>query len=184
MNYISMVLTKQELENKFNILKEKRKTILDKIRLAIEENERDRPGFVTEEQDKKMEHYLYLSKYEQDINKMDTKVGNYEAMRIWQHVKYIFEQYIIDLYKYCSSNDKPWFENVRAFIQFHDDIELVNNSEPNEETVTQIKHDVFERFVGDDCANIDEDEFDGPDDLSPDEWETIDDILIHYYTLF
>ena len=49
--------------------------------------------------------------------------------------------------------------------------------------MNQLQHDAFERFVGDKCANIDEDEFDGPDDLSPDEWETVDDILIHYYNL-
>ena len=97
------------------------------------------------------------------------------------HVKYIFDEYIIDLYKFCSSDDKSWFDNVRSFIEYHEDIELINNIEPNKNTINQIKHDAFERFVGDECANIDEDEFDGPNDLSPDEWETIDDILIHYY---
>ena len=38
-------------------------------------------------------------------------------------------------------------------------------------------------IVGYMCADIDEDEFDGPNDLSVDEWTQLDDIILYYYNI-
>ena len=45
----------------------------------------------------------------------------------------------------------------------------------------EVQEKGFQLFVGEKCANIDEDEFDGPNDISSEEWELIDNIILYYY---
>jgi hypothetical protein len=86
-----------------------------------------------------------------------------------------------------KDENKEWNENVRTFIEFHDDIldSIDENQDTkfgeNDEDDNIIKEHGYNYFVGDMCADIDEDEFDGPNDLEMEEWEKLDDIILYYY---
>lgn len=85
---------------------------------------------------------------------------------------------ICKLYNDIKDENKEWNENVRNFIEFHEDI---LDSMDDYETDEMVCEHGFHYFVGNMCADIDEDEFDGPNDLSVEEWEKIDDIILYYY---
>ena len=71
---------------------------------------------------------------------------------------------------------------MREFIAIHDNIEFnIDTSNFSDQEILEINDYGMSLFAGDKCADIDEDEFDGPNDLSIDEWETIDDIIMYYY---
>jgi len=93
----------------------------------------------------------------------------------------IFDKHINELYKSLANKDK-WDDNIREFINYH---VKMNIDEKYEEysapQLDEIQEQGFQFFTGDKCANVDEDEFDGPNDLSIEEWETVDEIILYYY---
>ena len=106
----------------------------------------------------------------------------------------LFNKIIIkDYLKQCDSS-KEWYENVRNYIEntadkLDDDIENIEDIEDIDDIRNKLTDDLSEKivyegfhmFVSEKCANIDEDEFDTENDLSPTEWETLDDIILFYY---
>jgi hypothetical protein len=105
----------------------------------------------------------------------------YDCDCIHAELESIFNKYIYELY-HSLATKKTWNKNIRAFIDFHKDTELtINTNELSDQEILEIKDQGFNFFVGDKCANIDEDEIDGPNDLAIDEWETIDEIIMYYY---
>ena len=109
--------------------------------------------------------------------------GSVEEMKfdkINNRLKMIFI-HISKLYNEINDDTKEWNENVREFIKYHDDI-IESIDEPDiDEFDDIITEQGFNYFVGYMCADIDEDEFDGPNDLSVDEWTQLDDIILYYY---
>ena len=86
-----------------------------------------------------------------------------------------------ELYKTLANKDK-WDDNIREFINYHENINLdVDTSWLSTPEIDEIQEQGFQFFTGDKCANVDEDEFDGPNDLSIEEWETVDEIILYYY---
>ena len=109
----------------------------------------------------------------------------------------LFNKIITKVFNVCKTKheDYKWYQTLRDFISWHRNIEdaelneIFNNDtdsclskmEMTEDDYEEMREQAFYMFVGEDCANIDEDEFDGPLDLQPQEWETIDDIICCYY---
>lgn len=94
----------------------------------------------------------------------------------------VFEKYICECYLKLEDKDDIWNQNVRAFIDFHDDIEFDKEEDKlSDEELDEVQEQGFHLFVGEKCADISEDEFDGPNDISTEEWGLIDDIILHYY---
>ena len=96
----------------------------------------------------------------------------------------IFEKYINECYLKLEDKDDIWNQNVRAFINYHDDIvsyDVEEECKIDDEDLEEVQEKGFQLFVGEKCANIDEDEFDGPNDISTEEWEVIDNIILYYY---
>ena len=92
-----------------------------------------------------------------------------------------FNEHIYKLYNSVAYKE-TWYENAREFIAIHDNIEFnIDTSNFSDQEILEINDYGMSLFAGDKCADIDEDEFDGPNDLSIDEWETIDDIIMYYY---
>jgi len=105
----------------------------------------------------------------------------YQCERINNSLHMIFNEHIYELYHTVACKE-TWYENIREFIAFHNNMEVdINTNELSDQEIVEIKDEGFSLFVGDDCANVDEDEFDGPNDLAVDEWELVDDIIMHYY---
>ena len=93
----------------------------------------------------------------------------------------IFNKHINELYKTLAIKDK-WDDNIREFINYHKNIKIdIDTSWLSTPEIAEIYKQGFQFFSGDKCANIDEDEFDGPNDLSIEEWETVDEIILYYY---
>jgi hypothetical protein len=84
---------------------------------------------------------------------------------------------IWEQYKEYNDHTKLWSKNVREFIKYQN--KFIDEVEEEEfvdyENVTEY---VFQKFV--DTLDVDEDEFDGPNDLEPHEWEIFDMIIVHY----
>ena len=94
----------------------------------------------------------------------------------------IFNKHINELYKTLANKDK-WDDNIREFIKYHENMNIdVDTSWLSALEIDEIKEQGFQFFTGDKCANVDEDEIDGPNDLSIDEWETVDEIILYYYS--
>jgi hypothetical protein len=105
----------------------------------------------------------------------------YQCECIQNSLRKIFSEHICELYKSVACKE-TWYENIRAFIDFHEDTEItINTNKMSDQEILVVKDEGFSLFVGDDCANVGEDEFDGPNDLAIDEWETLDDIIMYYY---
>ena len=101
------------------------------------------------------------------------------------------------VFNFCKKKqtDYKWYDALREFIYWHENIEhkvfneifnqdvenCLSNMEMTEDDYEEIREQAFYMFVGEKCINIDEDEFDGPNDLEPQEWEMIDDIICCYY---
>ena len=113
--------------------------------------------------------------YPKKEEKVDCK-GIHDELQI------IFDKHINELYKSLANKDK-WDDNIREFINYH---VKMNIDEKYEEysapQLDEIQEQGFQFFTGDKCANVDEDEFDGPNDLSIEEWETVDEIILYYYS--
>ena len=93
----------------------------------------------------------------------------------------IFNKHINELYKTLAIKDK-WDDNIREFINYHKNIKIdIDTSWLSTPEIDEIQEQGFQFFTGDKCANVDEDEFDGPNDLSIEEWETVDEIILYYY---
>jgi hypothetical protein len=92
----------------------------------------------------------------------------------------IFDKHINELYKRLANKDK-WDDNVREFINYHERMNIDEKYEYSNAEMDEIQEQGFQFFTGDKCANVDEDEFDGPNDLSIEEWETVDEIILYYY---
>jgi hypothetical protein len=104
-----------------------------------------------------------------------------ENKKIHDILNKIFNKHIIELYKFIAKK-KEWYNNVRAFIEFHNITDFsIYSVKLNEEEVNVIKQQGFDLFVSKKCANINEEEFDGPNDLSIEEWEDLDEIILYYY---
>ena len=115
--------------------------------------------------------------------KWRSPITPYQCENIHNKLNTLFDEHIYKLYiSVACKNKEEWYENVRRFIAIHDNIEFnIDTSDLSDQEILEIKDHGFSLFVGDNCADIDEDEFDGPNDLSIDEWETIDDIIMYYY---
>jgi len=119
-----------------------------------------------------------------NMTSLSQKKGDIEnddnLKKINNRLKMIFI-HISKLYNEINDDTKEWNENVREFIKYHDDI-IESIDEPDiDEFDDIITEQGFNYFVGYMCADIDEDEFDGPNDLSIDEWTQLDDIILYYY---
>ena len=94
----------------------------------------------------------------------------------------IFNKHINELYRTLANKDK-WDDNIREFINYHENMNLdVDTSWLSTPEIDEIQEQGFQFFTGDKCANVDEDEFDGPNDLSIEEWKTVDEIILYYYS--
>jgi hypothetical protein len=110
-----------------------------------------------------------------------SSITPYQCECIHNRLRKIFIETICELYHSLACKEL-WYENIREFIAFHMNIHVtVNTNELSDQEIAEVNGHGFTLFVGDDCANVDEDEFDGLNDLSIDEWETIDDIIMYYY---
>jgi len=107
------------------------------------------------------------------IKEVDSK-GIHDVLQI------IFDKHINELYKRLANKDK-WDDNIREFINFHERMNIDEKYEYSNAEMDEIQEQGFQFFTGDKCANVDEDEFDGPNDLSIEEWETVDEIILYYY---
>ena len=119
-----------------------------------------------------------------NMTSLSQKKGDIEnddnLKKINNRLKMIFI-HISKVYNEINDDTKEWNENVREFIKYHDDI-IESIDEPDiDEFDDIITEQGFNYFVGYMCADIDEDEFDGPNDLSVDEWTQLDDIILYYY---
>ena len=93
----------------------------------------------------------------------------------------MFNEKLCQLY-HSLAYKETWYENIRQFIAFHNNIQVsINTNCLSDQEIVEVNEHGFTLFVGDNCANVDEDEFDGLNDLSIDEWERIDDIIMYYY---
>jgi len=104
-----------------------------------------------------------------------------KVLEIHNKLERIFET-IGHIYNNITDKNKQWYENVRIFIKYH--IDILNEIDGEEEDTDEdniITQKGFEYFIGEKCADIDEDEFDGPNDLSMEEWWDIDNIILYYY---
>ena len=172
-----MVLTTVELQEQFNKLRKNKIELCNHISKIhcdnVEEESIIQENFKKEFPD-----------YNSDD---DNKIGSSVLCHAWTHVNFIFNNYIIDLYKSMENKQDEWYVNVRKFIEYHEKNNLHDDTATHTMSAcdhmweNEIKQNCFNLFVGDKCANIDEDEFDGPNDLSPDEWEGLDDIIIYYF---
>jgi len=117
----------------------------------------------------------------EDMNNDQLKEDKVDCKGIHDVLQIIFDKHINELYKSLANKDK-WDDNIREFINYH---VKMNIDEKYEEysapQLDEIQEQGFQFFTGDKCANVDEDEFDGPNDLSIEEWETVDEIILYYY---
>jgi len=108
-------------------------------------------------------------------------------MNIKSKVSHMFDTKLIGLYKKMKDADKYWSENVRDFIIQEmkfiglDEFETIGDIDLSDDDKNDIKYIGFHLFVGEKCADIDEDEFDGPNDLFMHEWEDLEEIILYYY---
>jgi len=110
------------------------------------------------------------------------KEDNVDCKNIHDVLQQIFNKHINELYKTLANKDK-WDDNIREFINYHENMNLdVDTSWLSTPEIDEIQEQGFQFFTGDKCANVDEDEFDGPNDLSVEEWETVDEIILYYYS--
>ena len=85
--------------------------------------------------------------------------------------------FVWQLYIPYNNSNNTWATNVRDFITFQS--ELIDEIDDTDyHTYDSVVNNIFHMFV--DKLDIDEDDFDGPNDLHPTEWETFDMIVIHY----
>jgi hypothetical protein len=119
--------------------------------------------------------------YDENIN-YPIKEDKVDCKGIHDVLQQIFNKHINELYKTLANKDK-WDDNIREFINYHENINLdVDTSWLSTPEIDEIQEQGFQFFTGDKCANVDEDEFDGPNDLSIEEWETVDEIILYYYS--
>jgi hypothetical protein len=120
-----------------------------------------------------------IFKMENECYEKEDKV---DYKKINDMLEMIFKEHINDLYNSLSKTDN-WYDNVREFINFHKDMNIKTEDyyEYNDTEIDEIKTNGFQYFVGDKCADIDEDEIDGLNDLSIEEWENVDEIILYYY---
>ena len=119
--------------------------------------------------------------YDENIN-YPIKEDKVDCKGIHDVLQQIFNKHINELYKTLANKDK-WDDNIREFINYHENMNLdVDTSGLSTPEIDEIQEQGFQFFTGDKCANVDEDEFDGPNDLSVEEWETVDEIILYYYS--
>jgi hypothetical protein len=110
-----------------------------------------------------------------------TPMTPYQCDCVHNRVRKIFNENICQLY-HSLAYKETWYENIRQFIAFHNDIQVsINTNGLSDQEIVEVNDHGFTLFVGDNCANVHEDEFDGLTDLSIDEWERLDDIIMYYY---
>ena len=106
----------------------------------------------------------------------------YQCEIIHNRLHKIFNNKICQLY-HSLAYKETWYENIREFIAFHKNIQMtINTNNLSDQEIVEINDHGFTLFVRDNCANVDENEFNKLNDLSIDEWETIDDIILYYYS--
>ena len=116
----------------------------------------------------------------EDMNNDQLKEDKVDCKGIHDVLQTIFNKHINELYKTLANKDK-WDDNIREFINFHERMNIDEKYEYSNAEMDEIQEQGFQFFTGDKCANVDEDEFDGPNDLSIEEWETVDEIILYYY---
>lgn len=110
-----------------------------------------------------------------------TPITPYQCDCVHNRLRKIFNEKIRQLY-HSLAYKETWYENIRQFIAYHNSPQVsINTNDLSDHEIEEVNEHGFTLFVGDNCANVDEDEFDGPNDLSIDEWERIDDIIMYYY---
>ena len=116
----------------------------------------------------------------EDMNNDQLKEDKVDCKVIHDILQQIFNKHINELYKTLANKDK-WDDNIREFINYHENINIDIHTWLSTPEIDEIQEQGFQFFTGDKCANVDEDEFDGPNDLSVEEWETVDEIILYYY---
>jgi len=127
----------------------------------------------------------------------EENLDNYDSSIIDERLTRAFETTIYKLYAYLSikNPDYTWYQLVREFIRWHEnnkysDLHTLFNMNPylyfekitsSSKKMCEIQEKGFQMFVGEKCANIDEDEFDSENDLNTYEWEAVDDIILYHY---
>lgn len=112
---------------------------------------------------------------------------------------YVFQNIITKVYKYLQQKypDDKWQQLIYKFIDWHNNIEyedlhrlftmdmLDSNTYfekmSSESELEEIKKQGFDMFISEKCANIDEDEIDGPNNVNEHDWELIEYIILCYY---
>lgn len=170
----------EEYTYKFKQLIDEQKTIANTI-FHIDEQNPSVEDYCIEDLDNEALKNIFPDYNEHNFYPIK-QITSYDCKVIHDCLKNIFNKYINELYHSLSDKNILWSNNIRKFIEFHDASYLNREiTELNEQEIDEIKKQGFEFFVGENCANIDEDEFDGPNDLSIEEWELLDDIILCYY---
>ena len=113
-----------------------------------------------------------------------------DIMNVTENLENLFNKVIIKDYLKQYDSSKEWYINVRNYIEKttekldeDEDIEDIDDirEKLTDDLSEKIVSEGFHLFVGENCANVDEDEFDTENDLNPSEWETLDDIILYYY---
>ena len=115
----------------------------------------------------------------------------------YKKISVLFDIIIIKVYNYCKNQNTnfKWYEIIREFINWHDKIQdkdfneifnddmdiYIKKMNLSEKDNDEIKQQCFKIFVSEKCANVNEDEIDGPYDLDTYEWDAVDDIIMCYY---
>lgn len=112
---------------------------------------------------------------------------------------YVFQNIITNVYKYLQQKypDDKWQQLIYKFIDWHNNIEyedlhrlftmdmLDSNTYfekmSSESELEEIKKQGFDMFISEKCANIDEDEIDGPNNVNENDWVLIEFIILCYY---
>jgi len=109
---------------------------------------------------------------------------HHECNGIQYILENVFDKYLYKLYHSLATKDR-WDKNIREFIKFHKvidiGIDIDTSSNLSKYDVDEIKEQGYLLLTGDKGANVDEDEIDGPNDLSFSEWMEVDDIIVYYY---
>jgi hypothetical protein len=130
---------------------------------------------------------MMINKTEFDITRpYNYKYNNWVLFNdVYTRIHNLFDEFLNDFYGYLYDHTKTWVNNVRTFIKYHDsyqeqmeEIENIMN-EYEKKIIINIGNALF---IGEKCVNIDKyicDVFDC--DLSLEEWNAIDKIIIYYY---
>ena len=147
----------------------------------IKENNEQRIQRLIDYKQKNRDENIFNIKKNIDEN-INYSIKEVNCKDIHDVLQTIFNKHINELYRTLANKDK-WDDNIREFITYHENMNIdIDTSWLSTPEIAEIQEQGFQFFTGDKCANVDEDEFDGPNDLSIEEWENVDEIILYYYS--